>query len=777
MPGAELRGAAFVKWTRSSDNIELAIAPTYRYGALPLFAIAVLFIILAPAFWNETQARAGAVTEAYENADLYHYFYPTYHYAFGRLRDGSFPLWNPRQLCGTPLLADARVGVLQPLNLPFLFLPTEQAMAVHAFTCLLLMGLFFTLLARAVGVGYLAAMLGGMVYAFSGFSAAAMSRPPLAAALVWTPLLLWAVREYAHRFDTAAAVIAGMTGALLILTGSYAIALVVGAMAALYTVQSLVVVERGSAEFAKRARGLFVILGVAAGVSAAQWVPTLAHALRLDDSPAWIWGPHTPAQMPASLGEFFAHIILSTPEGQPRAAYVGIVPLVFVPVSIFHRHRRRDVVLYALLAAGGILAAAFFAWRPPLQFPVLALLLPFVIGVALLASIGADRVLIAKTSFRSQTIWLPVLVVLLACAAMFVAFGADVRRYLVPIVPVVLVFALFRARVLLPACYTLLCATLLIDAINAGRTIYTHPRQDAPACYQTYALALSSARDQSLGGRIVPSARNLDRGLTANVGMLASVNAVGGSGIPFTRDQADWWARLTGEEPRRDRSPDSALTPRSPGSRLLRYMAARLVVAAPQGPMYEGSWEDGGSNVREVTPVGGVRMFVLDDALPRAYWVPRARVEVGMPSTIDTLMSPEFDPAQSCVVDAQSKGIEKLANQSGAVEGTQSASPPSATCSIEDVSPERVVVRVDAPRAGVTVLCDSYDPGWGASIDGVRTPILKVNGIFRGVATPEGAHEIVFTYRPWSVYIGYCMSGLVLLAALLPSVRTLARPA
>ena len=257
-----------MNWLRPADEIEIALPPTYRYGALPLFAIAVVFIVLAPVFWNETQVRSASVGEARENADLFQFFYPSYHYAFGRMHEGALPLWNSRQLCGTPLLADARVGVLQPLNLPFLFMSTEHAMALHAFMCLFMMGLFFALLVRAVGVGYLAALLGGMVYAFSGLSAAAMSRPTLAAAMVWTPLLLWAVREYAHRFDTASAIIAGITGALLMLSGAYAFALVVAVVAFVYAVQSLVVVERGSAEFTKRARGLIVIGLVAFGVSA-----------------------------------------------------------------------------------------------------------------------------------------------------------------------------------------------------------------------------------------------------------------------------------------------------------------------------------------------------------------------------------------------------------------------------------------------------------------------------------------------------------------------------
>ncbi|MCC6155451.1 MAG: YfhO family protein, partial [Candidatus Hydrogenedentes bacterium] len=101
------------------------------------------------------------------------------------------------------------------------------------------------------------------------------------------------------------------------------------------------------------------------------------------------------------------------------------------------------------------------------------------------------------------------------------------------------------------------------------------------------------------------------------------------------------------------------------------------------------------------------------------------------------------------------------------------AARPNATCSVEDVTPERVIVRVDAPSNGVTVLCDTFDSGWSATIDGKRAPILKVNGIFRGIATPQGAHEIEFRYRPWSLYVGMTCSCGVLGLILVRSLRTI----
>jgi len=68
------------------------------------------------------------------------------------------------------------------------------------------------------------------------------------------------------------------------------------------------------------------------------------------------------------------------------------------------------------------------------------------------------------------------------------------------------------------------------------------------------------------------------------------------------------------------------------------------------------------------------------------------------------------------------------------------------------------VIRVGAPSPGIAVLADTFDPGWKATLDGMLCPILRANGVFRGVATPAGIHEIVFEYRPVSFLVGMWVS-------------------
>ena len=46
------------------------------------------------------------------------------------------------------------------------------------------------------------------------------------------------------------------------------------------------------------------------------------------------------------------------------------------------------------------------------------------------------------------------------------------------------------------------------------------------------------------------------------------------------------------------------------------------------------------------------------------------------------------------------------------------------------------------------VFTDSWAPGWSATIDGVPTPVLRVNNAIRGVMVPAGEHSLVWHYRP-----------------------------
>lgn len=70
----------------------------------------------------------------------------------------------------------------------------------------------------------------------------------------------------------------------------------------------------------------------------------------------------------------------------------------------------------------------------------------------------------------------------------------------------------------------------------------------------------------------------------------------------------------------------------------------------------------------------------------------------------------------------------------------------------------RVEVEVDSPQFALLVLAEAWYPAWRASVDGVETPCLPVNGWMRAAAVPPGKHKVEFVYREPSFLPGCLLS-------------------
>jgi len=74
-------------------------------------------------------------------------------------------------------------------------------------------------------------------------------------------------------------------------------------------------------------------------------------------------------------------------------------------------------------------------------------------------------------------------------------------------------------------------------------------------------------------------------------------------------------------------------------------------------------------------------------------------------------------------------------------------------------SPDWITLTSDGP-AGTLVLSEIMYPGWQAWVDGQPTMIGTVDGLLRSVAVGEGKHEVVFEFRPVTVYLGAGVAGM-----------------
>ena len=92
--------------------------------------------------------------------------------------------------------------------------------------------------------------------------------------------------------------------------------------------------------------------------------------------------------------------------------------------------------------------------------------------------------------------------------------------------------------------------------------------------------------------------------------------------------------------------------------------------------------------------------------------------------------------------------------------------------------PDRLVMETDSPAFRYLFLSEIFYPGWKAFIDGQPTRILRGNYLFRVLEVPEGRHQVLLEFDPWTIKAG---TGITLLTALLilamPVFRRLKRKA
>jgi hypothetical protein len=88
-----------------------------------------------------------------------------------------------------------------------------------------------------------------------------------------------------------------------------------------------------------------------------------------------------------------------------------------------------------------------------------------------------------------------------------------------------------------------------------------------------------------------------------------------------------------------------------------------------------------------------------------------------------------------------------------------------APADVGEWSPNRITIHARGP--GLLVLGEAAYPGWEARVDGVVAPIETRYDLLRGVRLPEGAHTIVFEFRPRALAFGGSLTLAGLLAFVL----------
>jgi hypothetical protein len=196
--------------------------------------------------------------------------------------------------------------------------------------------------------------------------------------------------------------------------------------------------------------------------------------------------------------------------------------------------------------------------------------------------------------------------------------------------------------------------------------------------------------------------------------------------------------------------------------RLLDLAAVRfMILPTPiaKRPDVEAFVRDAGFESRPAL-AEGLEVAENPHVLPRAFVTYRASRSPPASELLSILARASCDPL-----------VESWVEVDGGLPPAHGAPARGVPARIVRDDPQVVEIEATLAAPGLVVLADTYYPGWVATVDGVRAPILATNHLFRGVPAPLGRHRIRFDYRPLSLTLGAAVSMVTALALVLAALR------
>jgi hypothetical protein len=148
------------------------------------------------------------------------------------------------------------------------------------------------------------------------------------------------------------------------------------------------------------------------------------------------------------------------------------------------------------------------------------------------------------------------------------------------------------------------------------------------------------------------------------------------------------------------------------------------------------------------------RIYERTTALPRAYFVPRARLVEDSGAALAALRTEDFAPRREVVLEDAPAAMAE--HGGGSAENAE-------VLIVED-EPEKVVVTVRTSVPGFLVLTDAYHSDWEARSEQGELPLYRANHLFRAVPVEAGDTRIEMVYRAHAFHTGLAVSGVTALA-------------
>ncbi|GMV04371.1 MAG: hypothetical protein AMXMBFR53_06520 [Gemmatimonadota bacterium] len=744
------------------------------------------------------------------------------------LKSGSFPLWNPEILGGTPFLEALSGGdsLYPPSVLLLLLIEPYRALGWKLVLHVLGAGFFMFGWARALGVSRPAALVSAVGYMLAPFLVS-LVHPGHDGKMFVTalaPLVFWAVERHFARPRASTFASVALVVSLVIFTTHFQMAYFLFGAVGLYAIFRTVQVGRGTGvedtggpgatDVASPPRwgragarfGLFLAASVVGAAGAAvQFIPSAAYVTEYsrrvqttreeagETGRAWSssWSLHPEEAMGLLIPEFAGNdaggsawssgTYWGRNAGRDNLPTAGVVLLALAAVSFAGGARRGVRWFFAGLGATALLFALgthtpvwgiFYAVVPGIRLfraPDMVMFL-FVLAAATLAGLGVDRLLKAAGDDRDGGWRLPTRVLWLSSAAMGVLM-------------------LLAASGALTSFWT----TVVYRDVDPGRLqVLEALRPFITRGAFLSALLVTGVAGLAWGvrrGFLAPTA------LVAGLVVLVAADQLRVDGSFITLWDFHAWSR-----------PDpnlQALLQLEEGKgepyRLWNLArASQEVDAAMHGiELVAGHHPNDLSRYRELIGMVGsgdarnlynpnvrrllnVRYLLYPDIErgpgPEGGLVSRTTLADGRPyqtlyaegglPRARLVAAATVKPDDEAVPYMLSEGFDPEAEVvlAEAPPVALDGGPVSGSVRWEERTPNRLRLAVTSDRPALLVVADNWFPAWRATVDGAEAPVLRAYHTLRAVPVPAGSSTVEMTYRSELLARSLWLSVVTLLA-------------
>ncbi len=728
--------------------------------------------------WKTQYVSGGTITIAHKPVidDAFRLLLPLRGLAVDLIKSGQWPLINPYNGAGAPLLAVMHPGFLNPFGIFFFFLPLPWAWTLFIGLQLVLLGWGFYLYCRKIGQSQWAGLVAAVILLFSGYVTVRLEYGEFLYGLASLPFLLYLIENWVQNPSSRRILLLPLVVAFLFISGQPHLIVYVLGVAGVYSLWRFF--DSDLKKPALRLGLLLVLVTLGTGLAAVQLVPSLelfanstiiSQSRELFDKFYVPLGHLITVLIPNYFGNHATYNYFgASGDSIETAAGLGLTAVFLAAMAWLNRKYRSYVVFFwglALLATATTLDWVGARLLKFLPLPVLAaevhsrVFVLTTFALAVISGFGLDVILAAKKfsrqlkGFLTTFVGIALLILLgtgviylqkIPCANIYVpnCRSVSLRNTLLAeaffsLNFVLVAFALFKPqfkKLALTGVFSLLVISGLYDSYKF--LPFSPPATFLPP-HEVFTALAKFTRDS----RVLGVGEAYFKADFATAYRIYDPNYYDplhlrryGELIHYANN-----GTLKGNLERsdiliiRDALVDPEIAFRR--QRLWDLVSVGyLLYKQDEAPIF----------LKPIWQNSPWVLFKNPSALPRAYLVGEYEVISQKEALLKRLFADDFNPHREVLLE-EDPSLMLAADTKGTVE-------------MASYKEQNVLLKINAIGPALLVLTDASYPGWKVTVDGRATKIYRANYALRAVVVPDGEHEVQFSYEPFSLKLGIGIS-------------------